>query len=203
VRVDPEDLPEDLRQLCDEVGRVIGSSPLILDITTDLDIPAFCAVPSQPTLLGVVGTGASLDPGYALERALAELVQLQVNTTELRLDEPMHRKLAKLAAWPVLARCVRLGSMDLAGRSRRAPGRPRDWWDPPEVEVAAQVATVVDRLAGTGRRVYRLRWNPASSIPVISAVVPGLETFFLSQQAMPVLPTGRAAGRLAHPAGGR
>lgn len=202
--VHPGDLPEGLRQYCAEAAAAIGCQPLLFDVTTDLAVPAFCALPSQPGWLGAGGAGAAVSPAHAAERALSELVQAHVSIAgDPGRDGDMRRRLASLTGFPVLQRCAMLDPADLVSRSEQAPWRPPDWWEPPATDVAAQLAAVTRGLAGAGLRGYQLRWNPgAAAPPVLTVLVPGLETFFLSQAGIPVLPTGRAASRLSSPAPG-
>jgi ribosomal protein S12 methylthiotransferase accessory factor len=192
--MDPTDLTAELRDLYDDVGRAVGHEPLIFDITTELGFPVFFTVPARPTYLGVKGSGASAIPSYALERALSELVQVYVNTRDLRLDRALRGRLANLSEWPRLARCVTMDPVDLAARAVPLPDRPRTWWTSPEADVATQLGRALEVLARSGFRGYRLGWNAGSSdIPVLTVLVPGMEEFFLSQKGIPILPTGRAA----------
>jgi ribosomal protein S12 methylthiotransferase accessory factor len=197
-RVAPRSLTPELRDLHDHVSRAVGHDPLIFDITTDLGFPVFFTVPARPTYLGVKGSGASTIPSYALERTLSELVQLHVNTRDLRLDRALRGRLANLDKLPRLARCVTMDPADLAARSVLMPGRPEIWWLGPEADVATQLTRALGVLARSGFGGYRFSWNAGTSgIPVVTVLVPGMEEFFLSQKGIPILPTGRAAvGRL-------
>lgn len=74
--VEQESLPDEVQFLCRTVRQALGSAPLLIDITTDLGIPVFCALSSLPEMVkfGVHGSAASLSPAYAAERALLELL---------------------------------------------------------------------------------------------------------------------------------
>jgi ribosomal protein S12 methylthiotransferase accessory factor len=197
--INSQNLPADLRKLYADAGSVLGCPPLVIDITTDLAIPAYIAIPSRQGPLGVSGEAASMHPGYALERALGELVQAQVAyQNDGSYDARQRRIIADLEEWPVLTRCIVLEPADLAGRGKPARHHPPDWWDPPATDVAGQLAELTHRLAAAGYQGYSLRWTPRRShVPVLTVLVPGLETFFLAHQGVPVLPTGRGALRLA------
>lgn len=199
-RVLPEHLPADLQLLMTEAESVTGCAPAVFDIGTDLGVPAFIAMPSRPGPLGGGGEGASLMPGYAVERALGELVQahrwLARNPWE---DARLRRMAGNLGPWPVLERCARLDPVDLMERAEAAPPRSPEWWDPPALDVAGQLGEVTRRLSVAGYQGYYLRWNAESAaVPVVTSLVPGLETFFLARQGIPVLPTGRGVSRVAH-----
>jgi ribosomal protein S12 methylthiotransferase accessory factor len=196
ARVVPLDtLPDGLRTLTARAtGYMDGVPPLLLDVTSDLGVPAFAALPSRATRhVGLLGSGASLDTAYAAERALTELVQCWF-TAELDVDATHHDRLAALEPWPVLHRCAVLDPAGLAAAAERVEP---NWSGPPDRTIGEQVSHLVDVLAAHGFHAWTFRWNPADTEhPVITVVVPGLDSFAMVHNAVPVLPTGRAMGRL-------
>ncbi|MGV9325761.1 YcaO-like family protein [Streptosporangium sandarakinum] len=221
--IDPDGLPGDLRRLHAEARTRLGAPPLVIDMTSDLGIPAYCAIPSRAgPYPGVIGSGASLDPEYAVERALSEVVQSSFNMS-LGVDLTLARRLESLRRWPLLERCARLDPEPLGPRLVPGPwpggeGRRADTEDgtdrttddhPMERErmderferrrsVAGRVAAVLGRMEAAGFAAYAFRWNPGRTrCPVLTVIVPGLDTFAMVHSAVPVLPTGRAARRLA------
>lgn len=236
----PDLLPPDLRRLHDEATARLGAPPLIIDITSDLGVPAYCAIPSRAgPYPGVVGSGASLDPEYAVERALGEVIQSSFNMS-LGVDLTLDRRLESLRRWPLLESCARLDPAPLldrlvfdarlpgpgsagagsgreghggrerggagsgreghGGRERRGAGGPG-----PEGgcgrgagDVDGQITAILKTLERAGFAAYTFRWNPAHDrCPVLTVIVPGLETFAMVHSAVPVFPTGRAVRRLA------
>lgn len=192
--LDPGLLPPDLRHLHGEVAAQLGTPPLVVDITSDLGIPTYCALPSRAgPYPGVIGSGASLDPEYAVERALTEVVQSSFNLS-LGVDLTLGRRLESLRRWPLLERCARLDPAPLIGRlvfDARLPAAGPEGVD-------QQVAVILETLERSGFAAYFFRWNPAHDrCPVLTVIVPGLETFSMVHSAVPVLPTGRAVRRLA------
>lgn len=198
-QVAPDVLPGDLQERFGEAESVIGCVPLILDISTDLGVPAFIAVPSRGECLGNGGEGASLIPGYAVERALGELMQAHRWLADHRGHRARLRRVAaNLGKWPVLQRCMTLDPVALADRAEPAWRRPARWWDEPDLDVAGQFAELSRVVSAAGYQGYCLRWSPpALPIPVVTVLVPGLETFSLVRQGVPVLPSGRGMSRLA------
>jgi ribosomal protein S12 methylthiotransferase accessory factor len=72
----------------------------------------------------LIGSGASLDPEYAVERALTEVIQSSFNLS-LGVDLTLGRRLESLRRWPLLERCARLDPAPLLGRltfDARLPG---------------------------------------------------------------------------------
>ncbi|MFF5207342.1 YcaO-like family protein [Streptosporangium sp. NPDC000396] len=192
--LDPGLLPPDLRRLHDEAEARLGAPPLVIDITSDLGIPAYCALASRAgPYPGVIGSGASLDAEYAVERALTEVVQSSFNMS-LGVDLTLARRLESLRRWPLLERCARLDPAPLIDRiafDARLPGG-----EPGSVD--EQIAVILGTLERAGFAAYFFRWNPAQDrCPVLTVIVPGLETFAMVHSAVPVFPTGRAVRRLA------
>ncbi|WP_433239632.1 YcaO-like family protein [Streptosporangium sp. CA-135522] len=213
----PHVLPPDLRRLHREATTLLGSPPLIIDITSDLGIPVYCALSSRAgPYPGVIGSGASLSPDYAVERALTEVVQSSFNMS-LGVDLTLDRRLEGLRRWPLLERCARLDPAPLIGRlscdarlsgaepeSAGGHGPERDGGHGPErdgegqvADVDGQIGAILQTLERAGFSAYSFRWNPAHDrCPVLTVIVPGLETFAMVHSAIPVFPTGRAVRRL-------
>ncbi|GIH74731.1 YcaO-like family protein [Planobispora longispora] len=195
--VDPADLPADISRLYEYATDRFGGPPLLIDMTSDLEIPAYCALPPRARHPGVLGSGASLDAEYALERALTEVVQSEFNMS-LGVDRTLGNRLAYLRRWPLLERCARAdpaGLADRLSRGGRLPGRAERTGEP---GVRRRLAAVLERLERAGFTAYSFRWNPSGpGFPVVTVVVPGLDTFAMVHNAVPVLPTGRAARLLA------
>ena len=192
--VPPHSLPDDLRALTARTTGYMGAPPLLLDVTSDLGVPAFAALPSRTTRhVGLLGSGASLDARYAAERALTGLVQCWF-TAELDVDATRRSRLAALEAWPVLHRCAVL---DPTGLDAAAEPVEPDWSATSHGSVRNQIARLVDLLAAHDFHAWTFRWNPADAEhPVLTVVVPGLDSFAMVHNAVPVLPTGRAMHRL-------
>nr|BFE87091.1 hypothetical protein GCM10020093_096920 [Planobispora longispora] len=121
--VDPADLPADISRLYEYATDRFGGPPLLIDMTSDLEIPAYCALPPRARHPGVLGSGASLDAEYALERALTEVVQSEFNMS-LGVDRTLGNRLAYLRRWPLLERCARADPAGLADRLSRGGDCP-------------------------------------------------------------------------------
>lgn len=199
-----EALPDDLQLLHRKAEELLGSPPVLLDITSDLDVPAFMALPSrQGPYLGMHGSGASLNPQYAVQRALQELVQMHhCCEASPELDIDLRRQLPSLAAWPTLTQCVELDPAVILTRPQRpSPLTAAVTTAPPAGALGAQLQTLVQRLNAQGLQFFHFRWSPPSSrVPVVCALVPGLEMFSLSTSGAAILPTGRGYSRLRLPA---
>lgn len=199
-RVRSEDLPEGPRALLRETSDLLGSEPWLFDLTTaDIGVPSFLAVPASPDArLGVSGEGAALSGARAAERALGELVQAHLWSQEHpEYDALMQKRIAHLEGRPMLQACARLDPQDLARRAVPAPPRQTAWWDGPPGDVAEQLSCLTGMLTRAGYRAWAVRWTaPGQAVPVVSVVVPGMETFYLSHKGVPVVPTGRGMARI-------
>ncbi|MEU4244734.1 YcaO-like family protein [Actinoplanes sp. NPDC026619] len=160
----------------------------LLDVTTDLGVPAYVAISRGPRST-LIGAGASVWASDAAERALDELIQ--------SCGQPAAREeaaAAKLAAWPALQRCVRLPLAEL--RMRPVPLRP----DAGDDSAEGGLATAERALGARGLAHHTADIAPAGSlIAVTTTVAPGLERFSLVRHGDPVLPTGRGWHRWPSP----
>jgi ribosomal protein S12 methylthiotransferase accessory factor len=174
---------------------VAGSPPLLVDVTTDLGVPVVLAFSAEPSPLALMpGVGASLDPLYAVERALDELLQIcAAARSNPGLRRETTARAARLAPWPQLraafevdrrtlgALGVEASSIVGAAREHRQGGMPA-------------LLEILDKLEERGYEAYGCSWTPPESFVSVQCVlVPGLESFFLVQLGIPVLPTARGA----------
>lgn len=169
--VDPESL--DLPWCRDLMAayRAEGREVWLLDITTDLAVPAFAAV-SRNTGNGshapLFGFGAHLDARVAASRALTELHQIhghvqEAGTTGRALDPALAKWLAHaiMAPWmaPSAAPPARIGGLASAASS----------------DLAEDIRYCAGRFAQAGLEAYVLdQTRPDIGVPVVKAVVPGL-----------------------------
>lgn len=191
-------LSEGLRQLSAQAERVLGCPPLIIDVTTDLKVPVFFALPSQPTrFLAVRGAGASLNREYAIERALGELMEsIVVASNNPKTNAKLRERAAALRRWPLLADCVELNPERVL---RDAPVEEVRLWPTPVVPLEeapeGQLARLAGMLAERGHPAWCLRWNaPDARVAVTSVVAPGLENIINACKGIALLPTGRGWG---------
>lgn len=98
-------LPRDLRELLNKIEVMTSSHIKIIYMENELSFPSFCAVMKKDNLPFLIkGFGASLNPAYAIERALLEMLQ------GFHLDkegEIIQISLDMLKQWPDLQSCVR------------------------------------------------------------------------------------------------
>jgi ribosomal protein S12 methylthiotransferase accessory factor len=164
-------------ELCRAVIDQLSAAELevaVWDVTTDVGVPAFqCLLADRTGEIDHLGQGAGCHPvrEVALLRALTEAVQ--VRTTYIvgsREDiSPADYLPATLQAR--LRSAERL--MRPVARMRRFEETPRTWFEDFETEVA----WLLERLAaaGVGQALMVDLTRPEFGIPVVRAVIPGLE----------------------------
>jgi len=195
-RVQEDELPARVRELLAEAAGEIGHVPCLFDVSAgDLEVPAYIALPSRRGLPGVYGEGASLSAACAAERAIGEMMQALAVTNLAEHGARVQAAVARLGRWPVIAKCAAMDPGDLAGRAVNA--RPRDprWWEGPDLDPPGQLAELARVLSAAGFQAYKFCWNPGGTVPVVTVLVPGLETFFLAAKGIPVLPGSRGLNR--------
>ncbi|MBW4718155.1 YcaO-like family protein [Saccharothrix obliqua] len=191
--VDPATLPEDLALLWERAKALTGGEVRLIDMTTDLGVPAYWAFLPPPAgqPARVRGCGASLSRRYALNRAITELIQ--IHTTMAGDDDDTPPRRDRTTGYPALHRC-RLADFTEALRTARftpfedapAPGSPR--------EHAERLITTLHR---SGFAVHIRNHHTTANLAVVNVFVPGLERFTLVTDGALVLPgpRGLAAAR--------
>lgn len=180
-------LSDDAQRIHGIAAESVGEDVVVLDVTTDLGIPAYLAVKSgDGAETGLLGMGASPVGEHAVVRALSELIQVAVTSDGIVPREEN----TQLAKWPLLQRCFTTPLGSLANRSvEYFPLR----------ETVCNVDTVEACLDGVTGLLHDsdIHWStcelapPGSLISVTSTIAPGLERFSLVRYGLPVVPTGR------------
>ncbi|MER6912740.1 YcaO-like family protein [Streptomyces sp. NPDC000594] len=202
VRVDPTTLPAPVAGLLDFAMTATGRTVHLIDMTTDLGVPAYMAYLPAPAGLParVCGWGASLSRRYAITRALTELVQLHC-TIPLR-EEFAHllpERRDDTVPYPRLHACY------LSDFTAALPGaelRPFEDTRAPATP-AGHLDRLLSVLRANGLSVFRREHYVTEHIAVVNVLVPGLERFMLVTDGHLVVPgdRGLAVARGGRPAG--
>jgi ribosomal protein S12 methylthiotransferase accessory factor len=193
-------LPPPLSDLCLTAEKETEGVLTLWDITTDIGVPTFLAALSRGEPLNErhFGSGASLYPSYALERAVLETVQ-SVHAREMRSLPRPRSGSQSLTGMPLFARCL-LESGFFAYRGGAASVSYTDVSAPIgeniTVDVSAQLSAVESLLQARGFKLYWRSIVPGP-IHVTQVVVPKLERFHLVSHGTPVAPGGRGRAVLA------
>lgn len=186
--VNPRTTPRDVESRRMALQSRTGRDVLLIDVTTDLGIPAFMAVmDAVADGAGVAGGGASISPVGAACSALDEVEQLWA----FHGGETDEIPSAALADWPPLFQCHRLAVDDLRERGALTTWPTGD--DPSTGDVDRALDHIVTLLRTSGISCFTsLLSDPAQDgLAVVSCLAPGLERFSIVRHGHPVVPTGR------------
>jgi ribosomal protein S12 methylthiotransferase accessory factor len=194
--IDPRTLPPGLARAYATAEELTGSPVHLLDITSDLGVPTMLAYTAptsrQPHRRG---GGTSLDPAYAVWRALTELVQTTLGESLPHSGAAVRGDLTGLAAHPALHAC---GRFDLTGPLHEARTVPFPRAAAPAGSPGSQLRQVTATLAARGHPAYHrmVRVLPCG-ITAVHVIVPDLERFMLVIDGNLVLPGRRGLAAAA------
>ncbi|GGT35098.1 YcaO-like family protein [Streptomyces chromofuscus] len=187
--VDRETLPRELVDLAAHADRITGRTVHLIDMTTDVSIPAFLAFlpPENGTPARIRGCGASLSSDYAAYRALAELVQIQSAVAAGAPPAPNLRRDDTMLPYPPMQACR------LADFTDRLPDARRVYFEPtsPPATPKAHLQELLRRLSDRGYSVLRRQAATPEGLAVVNVLVPGMERFMLVTDGILVLPGPR------------
>lgn len=178
-------LPNDLLCVLDQVQARVGRAVWLVDITTDVNVPAALAYAPGPRGNFLRGYGASLSRHYSVYRALTEL--LEVALTEDKVESRC-AAIELLEADPVLQACVAfeldapIASLPSAAfTDTEAPGSPE-----------AHLECLLETLSRLGFDVYANTVHVfANGITAVHVLIPELEQFNLLTDGPSAVVPGR------------
>ena len=190
--VDPESLTAPLLAACLDVELFIGEKLHLIDITTDIGVPTVLAYAASPRGGQYRrGLGCSLDPQYAVWRAISELVQ----ATVYRPTDGERDLLTGLTAFPALRACA---TFNLESVIERGETGPLQHAVPERLRPRDHLELLVDRLTEASfEPFYRVTAELDGGIAAVQTVIPGLERFFLVCEGNLVLPGPRGSAMAA------
>lgn len=191
--IDPATLPLDLTALLARAREVTGRPVHIVDMTTDLGVPAILAFQSPPPgrPAHIRGCGASLSLNYAITRALTELVQCHVADQQ---PNDLPTPYDQTAAYPALHACHLADLTPMLASARMVAYDATDVPDTP----AGHRDRLVEILTTHGFRPCLREHHVTDDIAVVNVIVPGLERFMLITDGILVIPGERGRGASRH-----
>ncbi|ORB50621.1 hypothetical protein BST43_22085 [Mycobacteroides saopaulense] len=197
IVVDRSTAPLELKKLWSTVEESLNDAVHLIEITTDLGVPAFVAHSTANFRRDprIHGAGASLSPLYAAERALFELLQMYAaveNSILLQLGVDFVPR-ALTDSHGILKRASQFNLTDRLSRAMHVSFPNFTALESP----AEHLSEVLDRLNRHGYLPYRFVRYCSARAAVVDIIVPGLERFFLVQSGVPVLPGPRARMAIA------
>lgn len=175
---------EDIFGYCNEL-RVIARDIKILTTETVHGVYFSMAMPKRPNgrfVVCPVGSGSSIDPRIAIERAITELLQAMelYDDTEKEQDLCAHSLIDRSPALRPLIHLEPLRNIEYTGTRL----------DPPRnLSVAEQIDFITEKLLATGLRAFtRTLAKFTGGCAVTQTYVPDLERFNLIRAGVPVVP---------------
>ncbi|CAN7573764.1 YcaO-like family protein [Pseudomonas sp. LjRoot263] len=182
----------------DELGRLwldaeaeIGAEIVLVDISTEFLPRTFLAFSAAPcTHPRVFGTGCSIDARHGAWRALTELVQLHLWSSEPELRDYLSNAQRHLTAFPRLLRCLRFDLHPLLNLCEQQTVVLPDARD--ERPLAEQISLLAEDLHRYGRTLgIAPLHQTALGTTLVNVVIPGLERFFVVSSGNVVIPQAR------------
>lgn len=164
-----------------EVHRSLHREVWVLDLTTDLGVPAMVALSrrtDKPAEDITFGFGAHLDPRVALTRALTELNQLLPAVVGVDADGRGYTcDQADARRWWQTATVENQSYLRPAGGTLAL--RPDSYDHQPSTDLLDDVRRIEDMVAGHGLELLVLdQTRPDIGLPVAKVIVPGLRHFW-------------------------
>ncbi|MGH3994129.1 MAG: YcaO-like family protein, partial [Pseudonocardiaceae bacterium] len=189
---------DELRGVYAELGREVW----VLDVTSDLDVPAMVALSRWADRPGegiMFGFGAHPDPAVALRRALTELNQLMPAVVTVGPDDEYD-----CDDDPDAARWLRHATVAnqpyLAPDRGVRPRRPADYGYLPRADLVEDVNAIRTRLESLGLELLVLdQTRPDIGLPVVKVIVPGMRHFWARFAPGRLYDVPVRLGRLAEP----
>jgi ribosomal protein S12 methylthiotransferase accessory factor len=180
--VDLDAFDEPYVELVREHYAGLGRNLWVLDITTDLGIPAFVGCSQRlagPTEDLLIGFGAHVDPRMALMRALTEVNQFLPAVSERKPDGSTYYWMDDADAIEWWTRETLEGNPHVAPHPELAPRRPSDFAQIATDDIAQDVLRCVERIGEAGHDVLVLdQSRPAIDLAVVRVIAPGLRHFW-------------------------
>ncbi|MDF3626196.1 YcaO-like family protein [Brytella acorum] len=187
-----DSLPDDLKNIIDIIlSKSLLKNILLIDITTDIDVPSFCAV-SEDDLYAEnpspIGSGTSLSPIYAAYRALWELLQYhEVRLTSHLVSKAEKSALLAVKSYKKFVDCVNFNVDESI--------IPKINWNYPDVflDINSILEKLYSKIDAVGGEVfcYEIHSEP-SLFSVVSCHCPILDRFNLVRMGAVILPGQRA-----------
>jgi ribosomal protein S12 methylthiotransferase accessory factor len=180
--VDLDAFDEPYVALVREHYAAMGRNLWVLDITTDLGIPAFVGCSQRlegPTEDLLIGFGAHVDPRMALMRALTEVNQFLPAVAQRNPDGSTNYWMDDADAIQWWTEETLDGNPHVAPHPELPARRPSDFAEIATDDIAEDVRRCVQRIAAAGHDVLVLdQSRPAIELAVVRVIAPGLRHFW-------------------------
>lgn len=193
--VDIRSIPENYFKLIEKIQNDFKVKVVLIDSSDELGIPAYMAVAlHSPWKLNPNGAGCSLDPTYALERAILELFQVMHAYSDPKLNSSNQEEdetcVQSLSGRPKLLDLARIETNRLEAHAKSEP--PRKWRSAPSAprDVSEMLAEVAGRIESQGFSIWKAPVYVSSDqrIHCVRILIPDFsDVVGIAQGQLPVL----------------
>lgn len=183
--VDRFSLPNNLQKICEIVEDTLGTNIKIVDISTDFNIYSFLVYAKHKDfLLPIRGSGSSVYPTYALERALLECLQsFHLYDKDLEIEDKY--TIAELNKYEKFKNILML---DYSSKSEVIPFKDITY---NHSNLSSLLDYMVDNIQKSGRNVYYTPIYEERDLYCTHVLIPGFEKFNLITSGLLVTPYKR------------
>lgn len=186
-------LPDALKELIQYAEQEVGEHIILLNITTETNIPTILAIIPNHTNMPYVGLGTSLYVEYAISRAVTELVQTfhMTQTFPEQAQEERKAILEALKNYPQHYRCAEFCTQRLFSLEQKQIS-----FDSVATFAHQSLQSYVQELACRLHHCgFEMYYSPLASlnthIHMINVLIPNMERFFLNYEGYFALPSVR------------
>jgi len=182
IEIDKSSLPKGLLKICKIIENTIGTKIQILDISSDFNIRSYLVIAKHKDyLLPFRGSGSSVFPSYALERALLECLQsyhlydqdleIEDKYTLIELDKYEKFKNIVLANYNVGVNIIPFKDTEYDFSN-----------------ISSVLKYMVENIERSGRKIYYTTIYEEPDLYCTHVLIPGLEKFNLITSGLLVVP---------------
>ena len=169
-KFDIQTLPKELKEIAENIITTTGYDLIIYHMPNEIDIPVYGVLLHHPTLaIPIKGCGASLNPSYAIERALLEALEVYHYDPSNIEDQ---RSIERLTQWPKLQRCA---EFDLSCFKKNSPFEHTAVTFNSSQEYLAHI---VSQLQSAHFSIYFNETYVSEHLSTVHVVIPEAEDFF-------------------------
>lgn len=191
--IDMNTLPKKQKEIADHLIRETGFNLTIFHMPNEMNLPSYGAVLHRNDVkYPIKGYGASLDPSYAVQRAMLEAVEAyhaDENHTEMETVS------ALLAKWPILKKCAYFDLPHLIKKKCIEPV-PFEESNLTFNSLQEYLMTILDRLKEADFSLYIHELYRSESLSTVRVIIPEAEEFFAVEKGLIVPIRSRGAAIL-------
>ncbi len=185
-------IPEHLFQLVKYIEQNFSDDLLIVDITSDINVPAFLvSFTKQPAIFQPRGMAASLSKSCALERAIYEALQARMLYNEKSKESEFHC-IKSLKNTPLLLKAAECNLTDLINNDEYVSINFSQVADYSSLtDLSEQLNKLHNLLSSKGLKAFYHYYALTDHLVCLGVIIPGLDQFFMVRCGRFIMPNSR------------